>query len=59
MLCYKDMTFCKFHKECAKGKECDRALTDEVIKDAEQWWGKKGAPVCIFMEKPECFTDVK
>ena len=55
MICYKDMTFCSFYKECSKGKDCSRALTEEVIKDAQEWWGNPEAPICQFMEKPDCF----
>ena len=54
MMCYKDMTFCPFHEECAE-KPCPRALTEEVIKDAEKWWGKENPPICMYAKKPECF----
>ena len=57
MIGYRDMTFCPFFKQCKKGKKCDRALTDEVKKAAEKWWGDKHAPICMFAEKPECFED--
>jgi len=50
MICYRDMTFCSFYKECKK-KDCGRAMTEEVVKKA----GKIGIPVYQFMEKPECF----
>lgn len=30
MMCYKDRWFCPFWEDCAKAKECDRPLTDEV-----------------------------
>ena len=55
MMCYRDRTFCDFYKECADGKSCDRALTPEVQEGADKWWGKDGAPICIFVNKPECF----
>jgi hypothetical protein len=35
MLCYKDKTYCNAWKECAKGKECDSALTEEVVEEAK------------------------
>ena len=53
MICYGDMTFCTFWKECKDGKECNRALTEKVEQDAEKWM--KNAPICTFVEKPECF----
>ena len=58
MLCYKDMTFCSFYKDCKDGETCERALTDEVKADAKNWgdsWGCDDTPICEFTEKPECF----
>jgi len=55
MICYKDMTFCPYWKDCNKGNKCHRALTDKVIQDANKWWKGDGAPVCQYAEKPECF----
>jgi len=52
MLCYKDMTFCgsKVHKP-----DCKRALTPEIIKAAEKWWGSDDAPIAVayFCGEPE------
>jgi len=52
MLCYKDMTFCgsKVHKP-----DCKRALTPEIIKAAEKWWGSDDAPIAAayFCDEPE------
>lgn len=45
MVCYKDMTFCPHHESCEDGEDCERALTDQVKKDAEKWWGRPGAPI--------------
>ena len=63
MFCFRDSTFCKFYKDCKDGKECRRALTEEIKEAADRWWGKGGgqAPICSFSEKPECHkeTDAK
>lgn len=61
MIGYRDMTFCT-QSECARfGKDCHRSLTDEVKRQAEQWWGGPGAPIYTFApsEKPECFEEKK
>ena len=57
MMCYRDMTFCEFYKECSEGGSCHRALTEEVIKKAETWM--KDAPICVFTKNPECFKEMK
>lgn len=54
MICYKDMTFCQFHSDCKKAKNCDRALTEKVKADAR----KRELAICIFAEQPECHEDV-
>ena len=59
MICYKDMTFCNFWKDCAKGAVCARALTPQVVKSAGDWWSWDGgipeqAPICRFTDKPDC-----
>jgi hypothetical protein len=56
MMCYKDMTFCRFYKDCAKADDCPRAYTDEVQAAAELWWGGEDAPVAFYMGKPSCHT---
>lgn len=50
MMCYRDMTFCSFYKECAK-KDCYRALTEDVETRAKQFdlW------ICQFVNHPKCF----
>jgi hypothetical protein len=59
MMVYKDMTFCT-EETCAKfgdGK-CFRSLTDQVIEDAQAWWGRDdevGPPICQFTERPDCY----
>ena len=57
MLCFKDMTFCPFWKECKDGKTCDRALTGKVWDSAERWWGGDRPPVAVFAEHPDCFVE--
>ena len=54
MICYKDITFCKY-KECIKFKNCKVALTDEIKKDAEKWWGNKDYPIVTYIGKPKCY----
>lgn len=51
MICYADMTFCKYWKECRDGEQCHRALTDDVNNAAST----EGLGVCVFMEHPECY----
>jgi hypothetical protein len=55
MISYKDMTFCELHKMCEDGETCHRALTDEVKKDADKWWGGVSAPLAIADFKDVCF----
>lgn len=52
MIGFRDMTFCPFHETCHN--PCYRALTDEVKKSAERWWGGPDAPIARFVEKPNC-----
>jgi len=56
MTCYKDRTFCTFGLLCKSSSSCDRVLTDEIKKEAEIWWGKPGAPICVHSEFPNCFV---
>lgn len=51
MVCYKDITFCRFWEECKIGKECYRALKPNVKKRAEEI----KLPICEFAEYPKCF----
>ena len=53
MICYRDMTWCTF-LDC-KDKKCSRRYTDKVKAEAKAWWGGKGAPICRFVNKPDCF----
>ena len=56
MMCYKDMTFCPFHADCAKAATCHRPLTDEVRAAAAAWWPEGDAPICVFTEPPDCHS---
>jgi len=59
MLCYKDRQWCQFWSTCKHGTDCDRALTDDVIAEAEAWWrnihGYGEVPIDRFGDKPECY----
>ena len=56
MLCYRDMTFCTYYKECTIGENCHRALTEEVKQKAEAW--SKNIGIAQFADKPDCFKEV-
>ena len=53
MLCYKDMCFCPFYEDCRGGESCDRALTMDVMEDAEC----RDLLISRFAAKPECFLE--
>jgi hypothetical protein len=55
MLCYRDMTFCQFYKDCEEGDGCGRALTLEVMQAAERWWCSPDAPIAQYAQKPKCY----
>lgn len=63
MICFHDVTFCPFHKECAKGASCKYALTDTVLEEADAWfasWSKnpdleEQAPIMQYSGTPVCF----
>lgn len=55
MLCYRDMTFCKFYLSCANGSACRRAYTPAVAQAARDWWGNDNAPVAFYAEHPQCW----
>ena len=55
MMCYKDMTFCTYYKDCSQADDCHRPLTPDVIEKAEKWM--KDPPICTFMEKPDCWEE--
>ena len=51
---YRDMTFCRFYRDCIKADTCHRPLTDEVSKQAERWWKGPDAPIMQYISQPEC-----
>lgn len=53
MICYRDMTFCGFWRECGAIKEtfCQRPLTEAVETNAK----RVGLPIAQFSDKPKCF----
>ena len=57
MMGYKNMTFCPFYLDCTKKDVCDRPLTPEVKIQADMWWGEADAPICVYMEKPDCWSE--
>ena len=56
MICFRDMTFCDYWRDCKNAPDCHRPLTDKVLADARAWWGKDGAPIAVYTEKPECHS---
>ena len=44
MICYKDMTFCS--SSCGNTK-CHRFLSEQVVLDAQKWWGSNKAPIAV------------
>jgi hypothetical protein len=59
MICYRDRTFCPFYTDCIHGDVCKAALTPQVKKDAELWWGSEEAPIAVWKDRPHCFSEVK
>jgi hypothetical protein len=51
MICYRDMTFCKFYKKCESGKGCFRALTRDIKIKAHM----AKLLIAQYVNKPECF----
>lgn len=56
MICYRDMTFCNYWRDCDKSDKCGRALTDGIMAEAKLWWRGEYPPICAFSEKPECHS---
>jgi hypothetical protein len=54
MICYKDMTFCTFYKDCANATDCERKLTPEIDEAAKEF----GLPLAIFSGKPQCHEQI-
>ena len=52
MLCYMDMTFCG-EKSCANfGKDCDRSLTEDVVRKAAEF----KLNICIIKKQVFCLN---
>jgi len=52
ILCFRDRTFCDAN--CSA--ECAIKLTESVLKDAEEWWGDKSAPIAVSDFSDSCET---
>jgi hypothetical protein len=60
MICYKDITFCPFWKECKDGSTCKVALTDEVYRKGVEWsrtFTPEDILICQYTDKPDCFKE--
>jgi len=55
MICYRDMTFCTFYKDCANATDCERKLTPEIAEAAEEF----GLPIAQFTAPPQCHEKVE
>lgn len=55
MMCYRDMTFCKYYFTCSQGAICSRALTSEVKRRAIA----VDMPISQFAGVPECYNKPK
>lgn len=56
MISYRDMAFCTHYESCKLGDVCFRALTTDVKRGAEAWWGGPNAPISVFSERPTCYV---
>ena len=54
MLCYRDMTFCKFYMDCTGAKLCGRKLTTAVRQSAVSF----GLPIMEYSDKPHCHKEI-
>lgn len=52
MMCYRDMTFCPYWRECQKGEKCKRALTPDVEFEA----GRLPIRIAKYLDTPTCFS---
>lgn len=53
MMCYKDMTFCTFYKDCKHASKCFRPLTPEVERRAMA----SEMPIARYSAQPSCHSD--
>ncbi len=56
MICYRDMTFCKFYTDCQAhiDNPCHRALTDDVKNGA----AAQGSLIAQFGTEPACYVQM-
>lgn len=45
MICFKDMAFCSLYPSQCKNDKCPRAFTENLRKEAIEWWGTVDVPV--------------
>ena len=55
MICYRDMTFCPFWRECSDGFDCPRALLPRDVARAEE----KGLAISQYADRPDCWREVR
>ena len=55
MICYRDMTFCPFWRECKDGFDCHRALLPRDEARAKE----KGLAISLYADRPDCFVEVE
>lgn len=53
MLNYRDKTFCPFWETCNHGDNCSRKANKQLVQRAKNF----GLPLCLFMDKPNCYTE--
>ena len=53
MICYRDMTFCPFWRECRDGFDCHRALLPRDEARAEE----KGLAISAYADRPDCWRE--
>ena len=57
MICYRDMTFCGYYRDCSKASECNRPLTDDVIAGCISWCGSSNG-IAQWAERPDCHSKI-
>ena len=53
MNCYKGKTFCQYYQTCRHKNVCDRPLTEDIRKAAEDF----GLPIAQWTAPPECYIE--
>lgn len=57
MMCFRDMTFCTYWKDCRYSETCGRKFDKEQEAAAKKWWGGDNPPICTFIGRPRCFVE--